>query len=165
MRLCTRLVSLLRRGAWRILAVPPRNAPQLGPKVLLMCWFQGFCNEIYLQRATLRPTARSTFNEVCFERICLQRDLLSTRCQWALQRDLLMVVPEEDRGTRAGGKSQFKVVTLLIFTHSFSLDIYPPLVGVDLRLRTLCREIAGQHADTQNSCFSNGNPYSILLRI
>ena len=51
----------------------------------------------------------------------------------------------EDRGTRAGGKSQFKAVTLLIFIHSFSLDIYLPLVGVDLRLRTLCREIAGQH--------------------
>ena len=74
-------------------------------------------------------------------------------------------VPEEDRGTRAGGKSQLKAVMPLIFTHLFSLDIYPPLVGVDLRLRTLCREIAGQHADTQNSCFSNGNPYSILLRI
>ena len=74
-------------------------------------------------------------------------------------------VCEEDRGTRAGGKSQLEAVMLLIFTHLFSLDIYPPLVGVDLRLRTLCREIAGQHADTQNSCFSNGNPYSILLRI
>ena len=74
-------------------------------------------------------------------------------------------VPEEDRGTRAGGKSQFKGVTLLLFTHSFSLDIYPPLVGVALRLETRRGEIAGQHADTQNSCFSNGNPYSILLRI
>ena len=49
-------------------------------------------------------------------------------------------VPQEDRGTRAGGKSQFKAVMLLIFTHLFSLDIYPPLVGVDLRLRTLCRD-------------------------
>ena len=68
-------------------------------------------------------------------------------------------VCEEDRGTRAGGKSQLKAVMLLIFIHLFSLDIYPPLVGVDLRLRTLCREIAGQHAD------SDGNPYSILLRI
>ena len=74
-------------------------------------------------------------------------------------------VPEEDRGTRAGGKSQLKAVLLLIFTHSFSLDIYPPLVGVALRLETRRGEIAGQHADTQNSCFSNGNPYSILLRI
>ena len=74
-------------------------------------------------------------------------------------------VCEEDRGTRAGGKSQLKAVMLLIFIHLFSLDIYPPLVGVDLRLRTLSREITGQHADTQNSCFSNGNPYSILLRI
>ena len=74
-------------------------------------------------------------------------------------------VPEEDRGTRAGGKSQLKAVTLLIFTPSFSLDIYPPLVGVALRLETRRGEIAGQHADTQNSCFSNGNPYSILLRI
>ena len=73
--------------------------------------------------------------------------------------------PEEDRGTRAGGKSRPKSVTLLIFTHSFSLDIYPPLVGVDLRLKTLGGEITGQHADTQNSCFSNENPYSILLRI
>ena len=71
-------------------------------------------------------------------------------------------VPEEDRGTRAGGKSQLKAVMLLIFTHLFPLDIYPPLVGVDLRLRTLCREIAGQHADTQDSCFSNGNPYICL---
>ena len=74
-------------------------------------------------------------------------------------------VCEEDRGTRAGGKSQLKAVMLLIFTHLFSLDIYLPLVGVDLRLKTLSREITGQHADTQNSCFSNGNPYSILLRI
>ena len=74
-------------------------------------------------------------------------------------------VPEEDRGTRAGGKSQLKAVMLLIFTHSFSLDIYPPLVGVHIRLETPCGEIAGQHADTQNSCFSDGNPYSILLRI
>ena len=74
-------------------------------------------------------------------------------------------VPQEDRGTRAGGKSQLKAVMLLIFTQSFSLDIYPPLVGVDLRLKTLSREITGQHADTQNSCVSNGNPYSILLRI
>ena len=65
-------------------------------------------------------------------------------------------VSEEDRGTRAGGKSQLKAVMLLIFIHLFSLDMYPPLVGVDLRLRTLCGEIAGQHADTQNSCFSNG---------
>ena len=62
-------------------------------------------------------------------------------------------VPEEDRGTRAGGKSQLKAVSLLIFTHSFSLDIYPPLVGVALRLKTLCREITGQHADAVNSCF------------
>ena len=68
-------------------------------------------------------------------------------------------VPQEDRGTRAGGKSQLKAVMLLIFIHLFSLDINPPLVGVDLRLGTLCREIAGQHADNQNSCFSNGNPY------
>ena len=74
-------------------------------------------------------------------------------------------VPEEDRGTRAGGKSQLKAVMLLIFTHSFSLDIYPPLVGVDLRLETHCGETAGQHADHQNSCLSDGNPYSILLRI
>ena len=66
-------------------------------------------------------------------------------------------VPKEVRGTRAGGKSQFKGVTLLIFKHLFSLDINPPLVGVDLRLRTLCREIAGQHADTQNSCLPDGN--------
>ena len=51
---------------------------------------------------------------------------------------------------------------LLIFTHSFSLDIYPPLVGVALRLETRRREITGQHADTQNSCFSNGNPYIYL---
>ena len=63
-------------------------------------------------------------------------------------------VPQEDRGTRAGGKSQLKAVMLLIFTHSFSLDIYPPLVGVDLRLETRCREITGQHADTQNYSFS-----------
>ena len=62
-------------------------------------------------------------------------------------------VPQEDRGTRAGGKSQLKAVMLLIFTHSFSLDIYPPLVGVDLRLETLSNEITGQHDDTQNSCF------------
>ena len=68
-------------------------------------------------------------------------------------------VPEEDRGTRAGGKSQLKAVMLLIFIHLFSLDIYPPLVGVDLRLKTLSGEITGQHADTQNSCFSNGNQY------
>ena len=74
-------------------------------------------------------------------------------------------VPQEDRGTRAGGKSQLKAVMLLIFTHLFSLDIHPPLVGVALRLETRRREITGQHADTQNSCFSNGNPYSILLRI
>ena len=57
-------------------------------------------------------------------------------------------VPEEDRGTREGGKSQLKAVMLLIFTHSFSLDIYLPLVGVDLRLETRRGEIAGQHADT-----------------
>ena len=68
-------------------------------------------------------------------------------------------VAEEDRGTRAGGKSQFKAVMLIIFIHLFSLDIQPPLVGVDLRLETRCREIAGQHADTQNSCFFNGNRY------
>ena len=74
-------------------------------------------------------------------------------------------VPEEDCGTRAAGKSRFKSITLLIFTHSFSLDIYPSLVGVALRLETRRGEIAGQHADTQNSCFSIGNPYSILLRI
>ena len=74
-------------------------------------------------------------------------------------------VSEEDRGTRAGGKSQLKAVLLSIFTHSFSLDIYPPLVGVVLKLEAPNREIARQHADTQNSCFSNGNPYSILLRI
>ena len=43
-------------------------------------------------------------------------------------------VSEEDRGTRAGGKSQLKAVMLIIFTHLFSLDIYLPLVGVDLRL-------------------------------
>ena len=74
-------------------------------------------------------------------------------------------VCEEDRGTRAGGKSQLKAVMLLISTHSFPLDIYPPLVGVALRLETRRGEIAGQHADTQNSCFSYGNSYSILLRI
>ena len=63
-------------------------------------------------------------------------------------------VSEEDRGTRAGGKSQLKAVTLVIFTHLFSLDIYPPLVGVAPRLVTRRREITGQHADTQSSCFS-----------
>ena len=32
-------------------------------------------------------------------------------------------------------------------------------MGVDLRLETRCSEIAGHHADTQNSCFSPENQY------
>ena len=45
-------------------------------------------------------------------------------------------VSEEDRGTRAGGKSQLKAVMLIIFTHLFALDSYSPLLGVALRLET-----------------------------
>ncbi len=41
--------------------------------------------------------------------------------------------------------------------------MYPLLMGVDLSLRFPSREIAGQHADSQNLSFSLGNPYIYRL--